>query len=74
MGPLCKGFSEAFFFLMERKQTEEVHNSYVSTLFEFGVFVKRELGVSLELIDVCVEQLLKLLGPLLFFHEEVLRS
>lgn len=59
---------------MERKQTEEVHSSYVSTLFEFGVFVKRELGVSLELIDVCVEQLLKLLGPLLFFHEEVLRS
>jgi hypothetical protein len=74
MSPLCKCFSEAFLFLLERKQTEKVQSSYVSTLLEFGVFVKRELGVSLQLIDVCVEQLLKLLGPPLFLHQEVLCS
>lgn len=73
-GAALQGFLESFFFLMENKQTEKVQNSYVSALFEFGVFVKRELSVSLELVDVRVEQFLKLLGPFLFFHEEVLRS
>lgn len=62
------------FLFLERKRTEKVQSSYVPVLLRLGVFVKCELGVSLQLVDVCVEQLLKLLGPSLLFHQEVLCS
>lgn len=62
------------FLFLERKQTEKVQSSYVPVLLRLGVFVKRELGVSLQLVDVCVEHLLKLLGPSLLFHQEALCS